>query len=63
MGSRDLIPDFDAIQFAGRTVELLPDGDVQTNPMVQQGAERLARALRSRGAHGRLVLLPAELEA
>lgn len=62
-GSRDLIPDFDSIRLAGRTVELLPDGDVQTNPLVQQGAERLATALRRRGARVRLVLLPREVSA
>lgn len=60
-GSRDLIPDFDAIRLDGRIVELLPDGDVHTNPLVRQGVERLALALRRRGARPRLVLLPREL--
>ena len=61
-GSRDLLPDFDTIPLAGRTVELLPDGDVQTNPDVERGVARLAEALRRRGARARLVLLPATLE-
>jgi hypothetical protein len=61
-GSRDLLFDFDAIPLTGRTVELLPDGDVQTNPDVARGAARLAEALRRRGARARLVLLPATLE-
>lgn len=60
-GSRDLIPDFDAILLEGRIIELLPDGDVQTNPLVRQGVEQLALALRRRGARPRLVLLPREL--
>lgn len=60
-GSRDLIPDFDAVQLTGRTVELLPDGDVQSNPLVRQAVERFALALRRRGARPRLVLLPREL--
>lgn len=56
--SLDLLPDFDAIRLEGRIVELLPDGDVQTNPLVRQAVERLALALRRRGARPRLVLLP-----
>lgn len=60
-GPRDLIADFDAILLTGRIVELLPDGDVQTNPLVRQGVEQLALALRRRGARPRLVLLPREL--
>jgi hypothetical protein len=61
-GSRDLLPDFDALPLAGRTIELLPDGDVQTNPDVARGVGRLADALRRRGAAPRLVVLPTSLE-
>jgi hypothetical protein len=61
-GSRELLADFDAIPLAGRVVELVPDGDWQTNPNVERGVIRLAEALRARGAHPRLVVLPAPLE-
>jgi hypothetical protein len=60
--SRDLLEDFEAIPLVGRTVELLPDGDVQTNPNVERGVGRLADALRRRGAIPRLVVLPTTLE-
>ncbi len=60
--SLDLLPDFDNIQLYGRIVELVPDGDVQTNPLVRQGVERFALALRRRGAKPRLVLLPRGLK-
>lgn len=62
-GSRELLPDFDAINLGGRLIELLPDGDVQTNPNVERGAMRLGHALRRRGARVRLVLLPREVAA
>ena len=62
-GSRDLLADFDAIPLAGRVVELVPDGDWQTNPNVERGVIRLAQALRARGARPRLVVLPTPLEA
>lgn len=62
-GSQDLLPDFDAVSLAGRIVELLPDGDLQTNPDVERGAECFARALQRRGARVRIVLLPRELRA
>jgi hypothetical protein len=61
-GSRELLPDFDAIRLAGRTVELAPDGDWQTNPNVERGVTRLADALRRRGARPRLVVFPRSLE-
>ena len=61
-GSRELLADFDAIPLAGRVVELVPDGDWQTNPNVERGVIRLAEALRARGAHPRLVVLPAPIE-
>lgn len=62
-GSRELLPDFDAISLTGRTVELLPDGDVRTNVDVERGAEGFAGALQRRGAKVRIVLLPRELRA
>ncbi len=62
-GEHRLLPDFDAIRLAGRIVELLPDGDVQTNPLVRHGADRFAQALLRRGAKPRLVLLPREVNA
>ena len=61
-GSRELLADFGALRLAGRTIELLPDGDVQTNPDVARGVGRLADALRRRGAAPRLVVLPTSLE-
>lgn len=57
-GSRALLPDFDACRLRGRRVELVPDGDVQTNPHVSRATERLADALEARGATVRVVLLP-----
>jgi hypothetical protein len=62
-GSRVLLPDFANIPLADRVVELLPDGDVATNPNVARGARRFADALRSVGARPRLVQLPKELAA
>jgi hypothetical protein len=62
-GSRELLADFDAIPLTGRVVELVPDGDWQTNPNVERGVIRLAQALRARGARPRLVVLPTPLEA
>ena len=62
-GSRELLADFDAIPLADRVVELVPDGDWQTNPNVERGVIRLAQALRARGARPRLVVLPTALEA
>jgi len=60
-GSRSLLPDFDCIRLRRRQIELVPDGDWQTNPNVARGAFRLAEALEARGASVRLVVLPAEL--
>lgn len=62
-GSHELISDFDAIVLTGRVIELVPDADVQTNPAVERGVARLARALKARGARVRLVVLPTEVEA
>ncbi len=60
-GSRELLPDFDVIPVSGRVIELLPDGDWQTNICVERGVRRLATALRLRGARPRIVVLPNHL--
>lgn len=62
-GARDLLPDFAFIPLKDRLVELVPDGDVATNPHVERGAARLARALEHVDARVRLVRLPAQLVA
>jgi len=62
-GSRELIEDFHRLPLRGRLVKVVPDGDVQTNPAVERGAGRLAEALEARGAHVRVVLLPAVVAA
>lgn len=62
-GSRQLLPDFDAIPLAGRVVNLVPDGDVQSNENVARGVEHFAEGLDRRGARVRVVLLPQELAA
>jgi len=60
-GEGRLLPDFDAIRLAGRTVEVVPDGDYQTNPDVKRAIQRFGYALDERGARPRVVLLPSEL--
>ncbi|MBI2015312.1 MAG: DUF3854 domain-containing protein [Candidatus Rokubacteria bacterium] len=60
-GTRALLPDFDLVTLSGRVVELVPDGDVRTNPNVERGALRFADALDARGARVRIVLLPVAL--
>lgn len=60
-GSCLLLDDFDAIPLAGRTVELLPDNDFQTNPDVERAIRSLGHALAARGARPGIRLLPAEL--
>jgi hypothetical protein len=60
-GARRLIEDFDAIRLHDRVVEVLPDGDYQTNPNVKRAIQRLGAALAVRGARPRVVLLPTEL--
>jgi hypothetical protein len=58
---RRLLPDFSAIPLHDRVVELVPDGDYQTNPDVKRAIQRLGGALAVRGARPRVVLLPTEL--
>jgi hypothetical protein len=60
-GELRLLPDFDAISLRGRVIEVLPDGDVETNQNVRRAIERLGDALAARGARPRLVHLPREL--
>ncbi len=62
-GSMDLITDFGHIFLKDRLVELVPDGDVQTNPYIRRGAERFALALQAQGARPRLVVLPGRVAA
>lgn len=57
-GDRRLLPDFDAIRLRDRLVEVVPDGDYQTNDHVKRAIERLGMALADRGARVRVVLLP-----
>ena len=59
-GSCLLLPDFDNLLLRDRTVELVPDGDVRSNPNVALAVRRFAYALQGRGARPRLVVLPDE---
>ena len=60
-GTAALLTDFDAIRLRDRIVELVPDGDYQTNPAVKRAIQRFGGALLARGARPRVVLLPSEL--
>ncbi|HTK91393.1 MAG TPA: DUF3854 domain-containing protein [Verrucomicrobiae bacterium] len=60
-GERQLLADFDAIRLRDRIVELLPDGDYQSNVNVHRAIQRFGAALAMRGARPRVVLLPSEL--
>jgi hypothetical protein len=59
-GSRELLPDFDAIPLRGRVVELVPDSDVRENALIASSMRKLADALRARGAKPRLVRVPGD---
>jgi hypothetical protein len=61
-GTTTLLPDFDLILMTGRVVELVPDSDIATNPMVAASMRRLADSLRTAGARPRLVRLPSEVK-
>lgn len=61
--SQDLLPDFDCVRLHGRTVKLVPDADVRTNPAVARAMHRLAGALERRGARAQLIMLPVEVSA
>jgi Domain of unknown function (DUF3854) len=56
-GSRELLPDFDAITLTGRTVKVVPDPDAQTDPEIARAMHRLAEALERRGARVQIVKL------
>jgi uncharacterized protein DUF3854 len=56
-----LLPDFDAIALRGRQVELLPDGDYETNRHVRRAVDDLAQQLVIRGARPGVRHLPREL--
>jgi hypothetical protein len=60
-GTTALLPDFDAIRLRDRILELVPDGDYQTNPAVKRAIQRFGGALLARGGRPRVVLLPSEL--
>jgi hypothetical protein len=57
-GARELHPDLDDVGLRGRIVNVLPDADVRTNPLVHRAVQRLGVALAARGAEGKLVLIP-----
>jgi len=59
-GSRALLPDFGCLHLRDRVIELVPDSDAQTNPLIARSMCHLAEALRGAGARPRLVRLPAE---
>jgi hypothetical protein len=58
-GTQTLLSDFDDIGLRGRIVDMIPDGDTQTNAHVRRSAEAFGAALRARGARVRFVQLPA----
>jgi hypothetical protein len=60
-GSRALLKDFAALRLRDRIIEILPDGDYNTNEHVQRAVRRLGVALAEAGARPRAVLLPNEL--
>ncbi len=61
-GQRDkgaaLIPDWDLLPVEGEKYSILYDSDIESNPLVQLAADRLARLLRERGAEVFVTLLP-----
>lgn len=60
-GRLRLLADFDAIRLQGRCVELLPDGDYDTNRHVRRAVNDLAQQLVIRGARPGVRHLPREL--
>jgi Domain of unknown function (DUF3854) len=53
-----LIPDWDLLPIEGEKYSICYDSDIESNPMVQLAADRLARLLRERGAEVFITLLP-----
>jgi hypothetical protein len=60
-GTTALLADFDAVRLRDRILELVPDGDYQTNHDVKRAIQRFGGALLARGARPRVVLLPSVL--
>jgi hypothetical protein len=60
-GTTALLSDFDSLRLRNRIIELVPDGDYQTNPDVKRAIQRFGGALLARGARPRVVLLPSAL--
>ena len=60
-GDRRLLADFDHIRLRDRLVEIVPDGDYQSNDKVRRAVQRLGAALAECGSRARVVLLPHEL--
>ncbi len=58
-GGKVALADFESIALNGRAVVLAFDSDVVTKPEVRLALERLRAFLESRGAHARIVHLPA----
>ena len=57
-GGKTALPDFESVALNGRTVYLVPDSDVATNPTVGNAVAREGAMLASRGADVRYVYLP-----
>lgn len=57
-GERTLHADFSPIPLVGRVVEIVPDGDVRTNPAVERATARFAGGLAAHGAQVRIIVLP-----
>ncbi len=57
-GSWRLLDDFYRVPLVGRRVELVPDGDIATNPAVEKGAADFAEALEAAGANVHVVQVP-----
>lgn len=61
-GTRALLHDFEHINLR-RTVKIVPDADVRSNPAVAGATNRFAEALERRGARAQIVMLPGEMPA
>jgi hypothetical protein len=61
-GASSLLADFGFIHLMERVIELVPDSDITTNPMIATSMRRLADALRAVGARPRLLRLPSEVK-
>jgi hypothetical protein len=59
-GGKTALPDLEAVACNGRTVYLAFDSDAMTKAAVHGALTRLSALLKSRGAHVRIVYLPAD---